>query len=99
MSHQCVDRANRRFLYEVLVNQTVAIGNPALTVCALVTSLTVITLLTPYGICEVEPEWRSPGSYGGIEEDVWTLLAYGTLDADDSLGILLTSGSFVRTDG
>ena len=99
VSHQCVDRTNRRSLYEVLINQTVAIGNPALTVGALVTCLAVITLLTPYGICEVEPEWRSPGSYCGVEEDVWTLLAYGTLDADDGLGILLTSGSFIGTDG
>ena len=33
----------------------------------------------------MEPEWRSPCSYSGVEEDVRTLLAYGTLDADDGI--------------
>ena len=56
VSHQCIYRTYRTVLYKILINQTVAIRNPVLTVNCIVASRTIVILLTPYGIRIVEPE-------------------------------------------
>ncbi len=87
VGHQRVDGADRRVLHEVLVNEAVAVGNPLLAVVAHA-NLSEVAFLTPYGIGDVEPEGRSPGTHSRVVEDVGTGLAHLVLDGDDGLAVL-----------
>ena len=100
MGHQRVDRADRRVLHKVLVHQVVAIRNPAFAVAALVAGFAIVALLSPHCVGVLEPEGRSPRADGGVEEDVGLDgFAHHAFGADDTLGVLLTHGAFVRAHG
>ena len=98
MSHQCIDWTDWRVLNIVLINQTVAVCNPVLTVDAVVTNAAVVILLTPCSIGNLIPEWRSPSTYCSVEEDILAeVLTYITLETDDTLGVLVTCITCIRT--
>ena len=99
VGHQRVDGAEGRVGHVVLVNEVVAVGDPLLAVGALVAHIVIVVLLSPYGIGELEPEGRSPGAHGGVEEHVGLDGADVALDADDALGIFNTRVAGVGTYG
>ena len=99
MGHQRVDGADRRVGHVVLVNETVAVGDPVLAVDAVVADGAVVVLLSPGGVGVVVPEGRSPGADGGVEEDVaLEFFADVALEADDAFGVLVAGVACVGTD-
>ena len=100
VGHERVDGADGRVGHVVLVDQAVAVGNPVLTVAAVVACRTVVILLSPGGIRVVVPEGACPGADRGVEEDVaLQFLAHVTFEADDAFGILIARVACIRTCG
>ena len=98
MRHHAVDGTEGRVLNKVLIDETVAVGNPLFAAVALVAHCAPVVLLTPDGISHLEPEGRRPGADGGVEEHVGLHLAKLLFDVDDALGILFARRAGIRPD-
>ena len=100
VSHQRVDRAERRVGDVDVIYLHVAICDPCLAVVRVGADLLPVGVLTPCSVGDLVPERRSPCAYGSVEEDVLLeVIADVLLHTDDALCVLVAGIARVGTNG
>ena len=100
VGHDVVDGAERGVYHIAVVHQVVAVGDPLLSLVALVANDVPVVALAPGGIGVLKPERRSPRAGCGVDEDVVLhVFAQFLFDADNSLAVFQSAVGGVGARG